>query len=117
MHPLPIIIALLLAAPVPAVATGGDGRQPACVTVEVDGIRTLPYDCLSRQLAPPAPRAGAAKREASEAPSARSAGRPSNQLGLFNRSATSIRMGSNFGRSALPQRPPPSGPSPLIPRR
>jgi len=33
--------------------------------------------------------------------------RPANQLGLFNRAATSHRMGNQFGHSVYPQRPPP----------
>lgn len=90
----------------------------SCISVEVNGIRTLPYDCLSQQLLPPDVRAGTTQEHGLEPLSARSAMRPSNELGLFNRSATSIRMGSNFGRSATPQRPPqPSTYSPLAPSR
>ena len=33
--------------------------------------------------------------------------RPGNQLGVFNRAATSHRMGNTFGTSVYPQRPPP----------
>ncbi|WP_313053421.1 hypothetical protein [Pseudomonas lopnurensis] len=42
-------------------------------------------------------------------------GRAPNQLGLFNQAATGHRMGSNFGKSAFPQRPVESMPrSPLL---
>ncbi|GGY04361.1 hypothetical protein [Paludibacterium paludis] len=91
--------------------------EPAesCVAVVVDGVRTLPYECLSRQLTPPEALARAA-RTSRLALSARTAERPANELGLFNRSATAIRMGSNFGVSASAQRPPPpSDYSPLLP--
>ena len=78
-------------------------QQQSCISVEVNGARTLPYACLSEQLLPLAMRS-----KGGEAPvllSARNALRPSNELGVFNRSATAIRMGANFGYSAQAQRP------------
>lgn len=85
----------------------------SCVDVEVNGHRALSIDCLNRQLDPERTtddRLGL-PRLASEVV----ADMPSNQLGLFNRAATSVRMGNNFGRSAFPQRPPaPSLPSPIL---
>lgn len=95
-----------------------DQGEKSCISVVVNGIRTLPYDCLTQQLLPESARANPARERDLDPLSARTAMKPSNELGLFNRSGTSIRMGSNFGRSALPQRPPlPSSHSPLIPGR
>lgn len=100
-----------------AIATEASDES-ACVTVEVNGVPALPYECLNRQLATPPRSAKAPNDRALEPMSARTAQRPPNELGVFNRSATSIRMGSNFGRSATPQRPPsPPVQSPLVPAR
>lgn len=78
--------------------------RPVCVDAEIDGARTLSYDCLSRQLAPKtlAGNPGAA----SSAAEALATG-PSNRVGTFNESAESIRFGSSWGKSVFPQRPPP----------
>jgi len=84
-----------------------------CVEVEVNGMRSPSYDCLTEKLTPAASAAGAApvKQMESEA----IAQRPGNQLGVFNWSATSQRMGNTFGTSATPQRPAAPAPtSPLI---
>lgn len=83
---------------------GAAVAQPSCISVEVNGVRTLPYACLSEQLLPETMR-----NKTAEVPvvlSARNAQRPANELGVFNRSATAIRMGTNFGHSAQAQRPP-----------
>lgn len=77
----------------------------ACVEVEVNGVRAPSYNCLSQKLTPsakPNKADGKAPQIASEA----IVQRPSNQLGLFNRAATSNRMGNTFGTSVYPQRPP-----------
>ncbi|MFC7286797.1 hypothetical protein ACFQPC_01995 [Herminiimonas glaciei] len=75
----------------------------ACVEVEVDGVRTPSYNCLSQKLQPKAtPNSTIPPQMGSEA----IVQRPSNQLGLFNRAATSNRMGNTFGTSVYPQRPP-----------
>lgn len=118
-----VMIALLLGLPgsaVQAQAGGADlsadavaGAQDAesgakpdsksvCVDAEVDGARALSYNCLSRQLAPKAI-AGSAN-PASTAANALATG-PSNRVGTFNESAESIRFGTNWGKSVLPQRP------------
>lgn len=77
----------------------------ACVEVEVNGVRAPSYNCLSQKLSPtvkPRNTDGKTPPLASEA----IVQRPSNQLGLFNRAATSNRMGNTFGTSVYPQRPP-----------
>ncbi|AZG14824.1 hypothetical protein [Cupriavidus pauculus] len=75
----------------------------ACVSVEVNGQRAPALDCLNERLA----RGVQAQRPPEAAtPGEQAAGRPSNQLGLFNYSATANRMGNTFGTSAQAQRPP-----------
>lgn len=101
-----------------ALQTGGTrtaGSRVGCVDVEVNGQRSPSYDCLTNQLQPASsPLAG------SRAPGLESEGianRPGNQVGgQFNWSATSQRMGNNFGNSATPQRPA-TPQAPLIPGR
>lgn len=82
-----------------------------CVEVEVNGMRSPSYDCLTDKLRPAASAASASpvKQMESEA----IAQRPGNQLGVFNWSATSQRMGNTFGKSATPQRP--AAPAPMSP--
>ncbi len=112
-------LALLLLAPWLCHAQApGDGAA-ACIEVEVDGQRAPPsFECLTQRLAP----AGQGARPSQAAPRLASEAivlRPSNQLGLFNQSATSNRMGNQFGISAFPQRPgdaPERAPIPAVPR-
>lgn len=94
--------------------TAASAPRAGCVDVEVNGQRSPSYDCLTNQLQPAsAPGAGRAPGLESE----NIANKPSNQIGgQFNWSATSQRMGNNFGNSATPQRPAPSPPSaPVVP--
>lgn len=85
-------------APAPAQA------EPACIEVEVNGQRVPAYDCLTLKLNPAA--AANEPRQDLRLKSERIATRPSNEIALFNRAATSQRMGNTFGRSVHPQRPP-----------
>ncbi|WP_376691054.1 hypothetical protein [Burkholderia stagnalis] len=81
----------------------GAAAKPVCVDAEVDGRRALSYDCLSAQLKPKGtPQAGA-----SQASTEGLAKAPSNRLGTFNLSAERNRFGTNWGKSATPQRPAP----------
>ena len=74
-----------------------------CIDVQVGQTRALAYDCLTRQLqGTEGQRAARANREAMRMDVSK---RPSNQLGLFNQSATGQRMGNAFGVSVHPQRP------------
>ncbi|SHI25357.1 hypothetical protein [Pollutimonas bauzanensis] len=107
--------AVLLSAPALAAEPGASAKPAAspgaCVDVEVGGYRALSYDCLSRQMAPTENRAPGNPALASED----IAKQAPNRLGLFNQSATSNRMGNQFGKSAFPQRPPAAqGASPLL---
>jgi hypothetical protein len=91
------------AEPVATPADKAVKAEAACVEVEVDGVRTPSYNCLSQKLQPKAtPTNPNAPQMGSEA----IIQRPSNQLGVFNRAATSNRMGNTFGTSVYPQRPP-----------
>lgn len=117
MYRSTVLFALLVGAHAAAWAAD-QAEDTTCISVEVNGVRTLPYECLSRQLASPQTTVSAEKLRDISPLSARNAARPTNELGLFNRSATSIRMGSNFGHSAMPQRPSsPPMQSPIIPAR
>ena len=85
----------------PAPASPDSAAKPVCVDAEVDGKRALSYDCLSEQLKPKAdPQAGASQTD-----SERLSKQPSNRVGTFNLSTEKNRFGSNWGRSATPQRP------------
>jgi hypothetical protein len=86
-------------------------EQDSCIDVQVDGYRTPSYDCLSKQMTPPQP---AGSRSDPGQASGWVANAPSNQVGLYNQSSTSIRMGNTFGKSAFPQaRPAPVPPPPF----
>ncbi|MDC8757967.1 hypothetical protein [Janthinobacterium fluminis] len=87
-----------------------------CVEVEVNGVRTQSLSCLSEKLLPAPAKARPAPPQAGMAAEA-IAQRPSNQLGLFNWSATSHRMGNTFGTSVQAQRPAPPPAAPVLPRR
>lgn len=85
---------------------------PVCAEVTVNGVRAPSFECLTHKLQPrpQLPPQGAGDAQ----PGLASEGivlRPSNQLGLFNRAATSTRMGNTFGTSVYPQRPPPVQPA------
>jgi hypothetical protein len=85
--------------------------MPSCIEVEVDGEKAPSYACLSQRLSPAAP---AARPSDQGLASESITQRPGNQLGVFNRAATSNRMGNTFGNSVYPQRPPPTAPAPLV---
>lgn len=80
----------------------GADEAVSCVSVEVNGQRAPALDCLNERLA----RAVRPHNPDGETTSEAIANRPSNQLGMFNYSATSIRMGNTFGTSVNAQRPP-----------
>lgn len=86
--------------------------SPSCAAQNPDGSRSLGMDCLNAQLE---------KAISSVAPvpdlkalDAAGRGNPE-QAGTFSFTAQAIRMGSNFGKSVIPQRPaPPLFANPLI---
>lgn len=101
----PVWLAL---AATPALSHGQpvEGPSQVCAEVEVNGVRAPSYACLTQKLQPAV--VGAANGEAKTAtPSGAEQiiNRPGNQLGVFNRSALSNRMGNTLGNSVYPQRP------------
>jgi hypothetical protein len=87
----------------PALANAEDAAKDGCISVKVGDYRTPSYDCLSQQMLGADNSAAAQKNR--QAQTFDVSQRASNQLGLFNQSATSIRMGNQFGVSVHPQRP------------
>ncbi|QHI97409.1 hypothetical protein GT347_05065 [Xylophilus rhododendri] len=97
------LLALCHAAHAQAPARQAPSGAQGCVEVEANGQTVRSLGCLSEKLAPPAqaaPRPGAATGAEALVQ------QPGNALGVFNRAATANRMGSNFGVSVYPQRPP-----------
>jgi hypothetical protein len=87
--------------------TAGAG---SCVDVTVNGHPALSYACLNQQLAASSQVAQGPQPQLDAVTHA-----PSNQqVGQFNFSALSIRMGNNLGKSAYPQRPPPPPAIPIF---
>ncbi len=85
-------------------AVASSTAAASCVDVSINQQSVLAFDCLSRVLA-----AGAASSAAPAPALDAVASEPSNrQVGQYNFSALSHRMGSNLGKSVLPQRPPPT---------
>ena len=111
------LLALLGAwAPLAGAQTAPDAPAP-CTEVEVNGVRTSSFACLTDKLRPDVPRERGDPASKPALQSEAIVQRPPNQLGLFNRAATSTRMGNNFGVSVYPQRPPVQAPvSPVPPR-
>lgn len=85
-------------------------KSKSCVEIEVDGIATPSFSCLTQKLRPAVTRRQIPEAELNSGNATR---RPGNQMGLFNQAATGHRMGNTFGTSVLPQRPnnaPPASP-------
>jgi hypothetical protein len=76
----------------------------SCVTVDADGSRTLAYDCLTAGLQASAEEQGPGQVPTLDAKALTGRGNPE-ALGTFSFTATSIRMGKNFGHSVFPERP------------
>lgn len=104
--PARIALAGLLIALSPLLVNAAEeAPQGSCISAEVNGYKALSYDCLSQRLANPEGAEAARRNQAAmQVPIER---RPANQLGLATPAATSVRMGSNFGHSVVPQRPAP----------
>ena len=103
--------ALVMLAPIQAFAqsatngggvslSGSSGSQ-TCVQVQIAGQKPSPYDCLNQQLQQQVQ--GVSPTQPQVPLSANS---QSNQVGTFNQQGVAEQYGSNFGKSAIPQRPP-----------
>jgi len=91
-----------------SVALPGSSAQPiaggagqSCWKVQIAGQKPSPYDCLNQQLQQEV------EGTSSTSPALPlSAGSPSNKVGTFNEQGVSEQYGQNFGKSAIPYRPP-----------
>jgi len=92
-------LAVMLGAVPPAIAQQAP-RGDTCVDVRIGDARA--YDCLNRQLERAVPR-----RRFSAATDAPSVAAPATAVGTFSEAATRERLGTAFGHSVQPQRPPP----------
>lgn len=88
-------------------------KAASCIDVVVNGERIPAYDCLTQKLMP---KDAGKSQPLPDMTSQTIAGKPSNQLGLFNYTATSNRMGNTFGTSVYPQRPPATPAAPVLSR-
>ncbi len=95
---------MLMLVTLPLLAQAAEPANAGCINVEVNGYKALSYECLSQQMANP--NGAAAARKNQQAMNVPIEQRAANKLGLFNQSATRIRMGNTFGNSVQPQRPP-----------
>ncbi len=87
---------------------------PSCIDVQVQGARSLSFDCLNQTLKADAQQPGDAPPTVT-AKDVTGAGAPTT-VGAFSYTGTAIRMGNAFGHSAIPQRPaPPSFTNALLP--
>jgi hypothetical protein len=93
-----------------AAAQDGPTQAQTCVDVRIGS--TQYYDCVNRALAllVPSERFSAANSTPLTATS------PPNETGTFNQAATREQLGSAFGHSVVPQRPPPPVYSLPLPR-
>ncbi|HEY4079017.1 MAG TPA: hypothetical protein VGM26_18955 [Rhizomicrobium sp.] len=90
-----------------------EAAPESCVDVQVEGARSLSYDCLNKNLKDAAGSAETGPHPF-DALEAAGNGAPT-AVGTFSYTGTSIRMGNAFGKSAIPQRPqPPSFTNALI---
>lgn len=101
--PLAVLAGPAFGQATPAAQSG----RTTCVDVRIGNEQY--YNCLNRELAASVPR-----NRLSAADSPNNASMPGTAAGLSDRSATREQLGTNFGISAKPQRPPePNYPAPL----
>jgi hypothetical protein len=102
--------AVVLACCTPA---GADEGPQGCVSVQDAGVAGPDFKCLNAELAAVVDDQAARNVElqrvvAGTAPASAPA------MGLYNQAATRERLGSSFGHSVVPQRPPQVYSNPLI---
>jgi hypothetical protein len=101
-----VFLAALMVSTHGGVAAAQSAGAP-CADVEIGTARS--YACLNQQLGRTA--------ETAHTPSVSSvptASDPANRTGSFSEAGTRERLGSNFGKSAIPQRPLPPPPGPVL---
>ena len=101
------------AADVPAKVAPMKTSAQVCVQVHIGTTRTVDFHCLNDLMEMLVEREStrqAALRAAQDSVLAQSP----TQIGLFNVSATKQRLGTAFGHSAFPQRPPATYHIPLV---
>jgi hypothetical protein len=101
-----LCLALVMLGPAPALAQSGGITLPGstaqtCVQVQVTGQKPSALSCLNQQLQQDVQ---GANPTAPSLPLA--ANSPSNQVGTFNEQGVAEQYGQNFGKSAIPFRPP-----------
>jgi hypothetical protein len=99
---------VLLSLPIASSCAQSTNAPPtACVEVEVNGVRSQSFSCLTEKLQPK-PRTAQVK-PATPMASEQIINQPGNQLGVFNRAALGNRMGNTLGTSVYPQHSPANG--------
>lgn len=103
-----IAVLLMLAALLPSAlhAAERDAAAPpaSCIEAEVNGYRSLSYDCLNQDMAQRLARQRPPRRGA-PAVSEEAPRRPPSALGMPTPATLGNRMGNTFGVSAFPQHP------------
>jgi hypothetical protein len=91
----------------------GTPAKPVCVMVDIAGHTAGGLDCINQTLDDTTDRAQAAAAPHTDAPTI---GSSPTRLGEANVAATRQRLGSSFGTSVIPQRPPQPVPPPPLGR-
>ena len=111
---LAVLMAVAVALPAHAQSPAAQkpGSAPAnCTDVQVGSAQS--YACINAQLGATAQ---ATKRASSDTDAPVNSASPGNVVGTFNEGATRNRLGQNFGKSAVPYRPPVANPPAFPPR-
>jgi hypothetical protein len=97
-----------------APTTIGGAKSDSCVAVDIAGHKAGDAECAAQKLQDAARQAQDRAKD-QPVPSVASATSPDTEIGVANQAATKQRLGDNFGKSVLPQRPtaPPPAPSPF----
>ena len=103
-------IVLFVVLSVPALAQPRPAPDASCVDVRIGDARY--YDCVNREMEQAVPNRRFSTQDAPLGVQA-----PANVVGTFNQAATAEQLGSNFGKSVTPERPPQSPTSSSLLRR
>jgi hypothetical protein len=107
-----VVLGALFGLATPAVAAPeAPNSMQACVDVQIGNDRTAYLNCLNDVMQ----RRVELEHAVPQAEAPIDAQSPSNQVGTFNAAAAQQRMGSSYGKSAVPQRPSQVFVSPIVP--